>query len=279
MVRRPYLLGSREAAERLVVALDVTSMEEARAWVERLWPEVRFFKVGLGLFTAAGPAAVHFIKERGGRVFLDLKYHDIPNTVAQAVASAAALGADLLTVHVAGGRSMLERAVQAAEEAAARHRQARPKIVGVTVLTSLDARALEEIGEALPLSDLALKRAQLAKAAGLDGVVCSPLEARTVKLAGGPRFLAVTPGIRPAGAELGDQARAASPEMALQCGADLLVVGRPILEAPDPLAAARRILSQMEAAMKEREGGAGRAAAGRDDAAPGAERGKERGGA
>lgn len=264
-------MGS-EPSDRLVVALDVTTLEEARGWVDRLWPAVRFYKVGLGLFTAAGPAAVQLIKERGGRVFLDLKFHDIPNTVAQAVASATALGADLLTVHVSGGRAMMERAVQAAEEAGARHGRARPKIVGVTVLTSLDARAIEEIGEQGPLSDLALRRAQLAKAAGLDGVVCSPLEVKSVKAAGGPSFLAVTPGIRPAGAEMGDQARAASPEMALQCGADMLVVGRPILAAPDPLAAARRILAQIEAALKERERGAGRAA-------PGAEHGRKRGGA
>lgn len=263
-------MGS-EPSDRLVVALDVTSLEEARGWIDRLWPAVRFYKVGLGLFTAAGPAAVQFIKERGGRVFLDLKFHDIPNTVAQAVASATALGADLLTVHVSGGRAMMERAVQAAEEAAARHRRARPKIVGVTVLTSLDARAIEEIGEQGPLTDLTLKRAQLAKAAGLDGVVCSPLEVKSVKLAGGPRFLAVTPGIRPAGTEMGDQARAASPETALQCGADVLVVGRPILSAHDPLAVARRILAQFEAALKQREH-AGRAA-------PDTESGRERGGA
>lgn len=246
-------MGS-DAADRLIVALDVEDLKVAEGWLRRLLPEVRWFKVGMRLFTVAGPEAVRMVKKAGARVFLDLKYHDIPNTVGQAVAAAAELGVDLLTIHTEGGRAMMERAAEAAREAAARARTEKPRVLGVTVLTSLDARAMEEVGCAGPLAELTLKRAALAREAGLDGAVCSPLEARAVKVAGGPGFTVVTPGIRPAGAEMADQARAATPQAAVQCGADMIVVGRPILAAPDPLAMARRVIAQLAEGEKDKRG-------------------------
>lgn len=260
-----------QAADRVIVALDVANLAEAERLLDAILPVTRQVKVGMELYTAAGSEAVRLVRRRGGRVFLDIKFHDIPNTVAGAVRSAAALGVDMLTVHVAGGRRMMEAAVRAADEAA-RAGCARPRIVGITVLTSMNAQDVEETGETLPLSELLARRIRLAREAGLDGVVCSPLEARLVKAVGGRGFLAVTPGIRPSGAELGDQARAATPAVAIANGADYIVVGRPITKAPDPAAAARAIVAGVAGALAERGPSERGALAGREPFAQGGPR-------
>jgi len=213
--------------DRLVVALDVPSAEEALVLVE--------------LFTASGPDLVRGLVARGEKVFLDLKYHDIPNTVAGAVSAACRLGVSLVDVHALGGKAMMEAAVGAMPAMGTR-------LLAITVLTSHDAAGLDELGVAGEVTDTVRRLARLAHAAEVDGVVASPQEVPIVRDACGKDFLIVTPGIRPAGARTGDQARSATPAAALKAGADLLVVGRPIIEAPDPAAAARAILREMEGA-------------------------------
>lgn len=231
----------KAARERLIVALDVADVAAARALAARLAGEVGLFKVGSQLFTAGGPAVVRDLVAAGQQVFLDLKFHDIPNTVAGAVAAAAELGVSLLTVHAAGGPAMIEAAAQGARGTSAR-------VLAITVLTSLDAAALEAIGWAGGVDGTVTRLARLSADAGAHGVVASPHEARALRAACGPAFLVVTPGIRPAGAALGDQSRAATPGVALSAGADYLVVGRPITAAADPVAAARAVVLEMEAA-------------------------------
>jgi len=227
------------ASERLIVALDVPTADDALRLVDRLAGRVSFFKVGSQLFTAAGPEIVRSLVARNLRVFLDLKYHDIPNTVAAAVKSAAGLGVSLLTLHGLGGRAMLE--------AAAGARPGGPlRLLAVTVLTSHDEASLADIGLAGPLSDSVRRLARLARDARIDGVVASPLEARLLREACGEGFLIVTPGVRPAGAQAGDQSRLATPAGALSAGADYLVVGRPITDATDPAEAATGIVREME---------------------------------
>jgi orotidine-5'-phosphate decarboxylase len=225
--------------ERLIVALDVPQAEAARELVDRLKGHVGLFKVGSQAFTAAGPELVREIVGRGERVFLDLKYHDIPNTVAGAVASAAALGVSLATVHGLGGRAMLEAAAGALPALGT-------KLLAITILTSHDEGTLGEIGVPGRVADSVKRLALLASDAGMDGVVASPHEVAMIREACGRGFLIVTPGIRPAGAAAGDQARAATPAAALAAGADYLVVGRPITEAKDPAAAADAIVREME---------------------------------
>ena len=227
--------------ERLIVALDVPQAEAARELVERLKGRVGMFKVGSQAFTAAGPELVREIVARGERVFLDLKFHDIPNTVAGAVASTAALGVSLATVHGLGGRAMLEAAAGALPAMGT-------KLLAITILTSHDDGTLGEIGIGGRVADSVKRLALLASDAGMDGVVASPHEVATIREACGPGFLIVTPGIRPAGAAAGDQARAATPAAALAAGADYLVVGRPITEAKDPAAAADAIVRELERA-------------------------------
>ena len=227
------------ARDRLIVALDVPKAEAARALVDRLAGHVGLFKVGSQAFTAAGPALVREIVGRGEKVFLDLKFHDIPNTVAGAVASASRLGVSLVDVHGLGGRAMMEAAVGALPAMGTR-------LLAITVLTSHDEETLGEIGVNGSMADSVRRLAQLAKDAGVDGVVASPHEVALVREACGDDFLIVTPGIRPAGAVVGDQARAATPAAALAAGADYLVVGRPITEATDPAAAADAIVREME---------------------------------
>ena len=225
--------------DRLIVALDVPDVGAARSLAESLAGEVGMLKVGSQLFTAAGPDIVRALVKGGHRVFLDLKFHDIPNTVAGAVASAAGLGASLLTIHSAGGPAMIEAAARAAEGS-------RTRVLAITVLTSLDAAALEAIGMAGDVDAAVLRLARMAADAGADGIVASPHEAAALRAVQEPGFLIVTPGIRPSGAALGDQSRVASPSAALAAGADYLVVGRPITEAAVPRAAARAIVHEME---------------------------------
>ena len=233
------------ARDRLIVALDVPKADAARALVDRLAGHVGLFKVGSQLFTAAGPELVHEIVGRGEKVFLDLKFHDIPNTVAGAVASATRLGVSLVDVHGLGGRAMVEAAVGALPAMGTR-------LLAITILTSHDQETLGEIGVNGSMVESVRRLAQLAKDAGADGVVVSPQEVAPVREACGSDFLIVTPGIRPVGAALGDQARAATPAAALAAGADYLVVGRPITEAADPAAAADAIVREMETALRPR---------------------------
>ena len=236
--------GPRTARDRLIVALDVPGLAAAEGLVDCLSGVVGHFKVGSALFTAAGPAAVEMIRRRGGRVFLDLKYHDIPATVAGAVEAAARLGVGLLTVHASGGAAMLRAAAEAARAAG----RDRPRIVAVTVLTSLDRAALQrELGVPIAVEGHAVHLATLAREAGCDGVVASPREAARLRSVLGPGALIVTPGIRPAGSAAHDQARTATPAMAVRAGADYLVVGRPITGVADPAAAAASILVEIPA--------------------------------
>ena len=236
-----------DAADRVLVALDVETLDDASALLDRLAGVVTGCKIGSQLFTAAGPAAVEVARKRDVRVFLDLKFHDIPNTVAGAVREATRLGVFMLTIHASGGVAMMRAAAESARAAAAEFKVARPLVVGVTVLTSLDRRALErEVGVPTTVERHALDLATRAREAGLDGVVASPQEIRTLRRAMGPRWVIVTPGVRPAagGGAPDDQARTATPAAAVAAGADYLVVGRPIVQAPDPVAAARAILSE-----------------------------------
>ncbi len=231
------------AADRLIVALDFATAAEARGLVTRLSDIVSTYKVGKQLFTAEGPAVVRELRAAGKQVFLDLKFHDIPNTVASAVRSAAALDVKMLNVHAAGGRAMLQAA---AEAAAACPRP--PLLLAVTVLTSLDDAALQETGVASRVLEQVLRLATLARDAGCGGVVASAREAAAIRRELGPDFTIVALGIRPAGAAIGDQARSVTPAAAIAAGADYLGVGRPIIAAPDPVAAARSILAEIEAA-------------------------------
>ncbi len=235
--------------DRLIVALDVESLARAEALLERLEGLVSTFKVGSQLFTAAGPPAVELIQKRGGKVFLDLKYHDIPNTVAGAVREAARLGVAMLTLHASGGLAMLEAGAKAAKTAASEFKLAKPLCLVVTVLTSLDRAALQrELNVPFSVEGQVLHLAQLAKAAGADGSVAAPQEIRTLRRGLGREWVIVTPGVRPVESEAGDQARVATPEAALKAGADYLVVGRPITEAADPAKAALSILDAMATA-------------------------------
>ncbi len=232
-----------KARERLIVALDVAEASAARTLVDRLAGRVGLFKIGSQLFTAAGPGFVQEIVGRGEKVFLDLKFHDIPNTVAGAVSSASRLGVSLIDVHGLGGRAMLEAAVGALPAMQSR-------LLAITVLTSHDEDSLGQIGVSGSVHDSVRRLALLAKEANLDGVVASPHEVALIREACGADFLIVTPGIRPAGEAVGDQARAATPATALAAGADYIVVGRPITRAGDPAAAADAIVRQMESAQR-----------------------------
>jgi orotidine-5'-phosphate decarboxylase len=234
------------ARERVIVALDVTALDAAVALVERLEGTVEWVKVGAPLFTAAGPGAVEALRKRGARVFLDLKYHDIPAAVGSAVREAGRLGVGLLTVHASGGTEMLRAAAAGAAEAGAE----RPRVLAVTVLTSLDrARLQRELQVPVAVEGQVVHLASLARAAGVDGVVASPREAGSLRTALGRELLLVTPGIRPAGAAADDQARIATPAAAVRAGADYLVVGRPVTGAPDPAAAAAAIIREIEEAV------------------------------
>lgn len=227
-------------AERVIVALDVPDRAGLSRFLDRLEGQARFCKVGLELFVAEGAAAVEAVQKRGAKVFLDLKLHDIPETVARAVAQAASLGAALLTVHTAGGSEMMRRAVATAK--------GKPGILGVTVLTSLSEEDLRADGIGGTMREAVVRRAQLAESAGVAGIVCSPQEVADVRAASA-RLALVVPGVRPAGAALGDQKRVATPASAIAAGADYLVVGRPIRDAPSPAAAFAAVVGEVEAAL------------------------------
>ncbi|MBI1763222.1 MAG: orotidine-5'-phosphate decarboxylase [Acidobacteria bacterium] len=233
----------------LVVALDVDSAAQALDVVEQLRGIAGMFKIGKQLFTAAGPDIVRRIVGLGEDVFLDLKYHDIPNTVAKAGIEAARLGVRIFNVHALGGAAMLRATTEAVGEFAAREGVARPLILGVTILTSHTPESLRELGIERELAAQVVHLAKLCDEAGLDGVVASPQEIAPIRAAvHNPSFVLLTPGVRPAGAALNDQARVMTPGEAIRAGASLLVVGRPILAASDPAAAARKIIEEIEQA-------------------------------
>jgi orotidine-5'-phosphate decarboxylase len=240
------------AAERVIVALDC-SEDEACALAASLKGKARWLKIGMTLYYAAGPRIVAVLKEQGFKVFVDLKLHDIPHQVRGAAASVVRTGADLLTVHAAGGLAMMRAAVEGAQEAYAAQAASaspshRPLVVAVTVLTSMDRAALAQTGVARPLDEQVAQLAQLAREAGLDGVVASPQEARTLRALLGPDAAIVTPGVRPKGAAIGDQSRVATPAEAIAAGASHLVIGRPITAAPNPAAAFDAIATELETA-------------------------------
>jgi len=226
--------------ERLIVALDVSSAREALKIVASLVDSVQTYKVGMQLYTAEGPQMVRDLVGSGLKVFLDLKYHDIPNTVAAAVREAAKLGVSMLTVHASGGTKMLQAAVEAARE-----KDSGPQILAVSVLTSMDDQDLNEIGVHGQVVDQVVWLASLALEAGCSGVVSSAREVKTLREKLGTDFLAITPGVRPAGTAHGDQARVTTPAEAIAAGATHIVVGRPITEAANPAEAAAKILQEL----------------------------------
>lgn len=234
--------------EKLIVALDVDRLEEAKAIALKLQPYAGAFKIGMQLFTSQGPRVVEEIQQLGCRVFVDLKFHDIPNTVAQAGRVLTRLETFMFNVHAAGGREMMRRTVEAVHEEADRRGLIPPIILAVTVLTSISPRQWrEEIGGQRGLAEQVIHLARLAQESGLNGVVASPQEVADIRRACGPDFLVVTPGVRPAWGELNDQQRVMTPAAALRAGASYLVIGRPILEASDPVEACQRIVAEMKA--------------------------------
>jgi orotidine-5'-phosphate decarboxylase len=237
-----------EAKRRIIVALDFENLDEACRMARLLADSVGMFKVGKQLFTAAGPGALRKLSDLGARIFLDLKYHDIPNTVACAVRAAVSHpGVELLNVHSLGGRAMMEAAVKSMPRGAVR-----PRLLAVTILTSMDQRAMREVGIQGTPHARALRLAKLARDCGIDGVVASPLELRSIRKACGPKFLLVPQGIRPAGSDLHDQKRTATPAAAIRDGADYVGVGRAITQAADPVAAAAAIAAEIAGVLRER---------------------------
>jgi orotidine-5'-phosphate decarboxylase len=234
---------SFDPGNRLIAAIDVPTRADADALVDRLGGAASWVKLGLEMFIAEGPELVRDYTGRGLKVMLDLKLHDIPETVARAVTQAASLGAELLTIHTAGGRAMMQAAVDAAQEAGTSDRRIR--ILAVTVLTSLDETDLAEVGTSGPIDELVVRRAQLAMEVGCDGVVASAQEAARLRRGAPDDFLIVTPGIRPLGIAAGDQKRITTPRDARKAGADLIVVGRPIRDAGDPAVMARQIAGEL----------------------------------
>jgi orotidine-5'-phosphate decarboxylase len=265
-------MGEMSMRDKLIVALDLPSGTAAIQMAERLQGHAGMFKVGSELFTAEGPGTVRSLVTAGHRVFLDLKFHDIPNTVRAAAREAAGLGVSMVNVHASGGRKMMQAALEGAHSnlqsvseaqgsaGVVRGSRAHPIVLAVTILTSLESRDLDELGVSGTPAESVIRLARLAQSAGLDGVVASPREISALRQACGPDFLIVTPGIRPASAPhpsadglrrsgaTDDQARIATPSSAIAAGADYLVVGRPITGAPDPVAAADAIVAEMDAA-------------------------------
>jgi orotidine-5'-phosphate decarboxylase len=232
---------------KLIVALDVKTAPEALRLVSMLRGIAGMFKIGSQLFTAAGPELVREIVSTGEKVFMDLKFHDIPNTVAAAGVEATRLGVSIFNVHAAGGREMMRRTAEAVTKCAEMEGLVRPSVIAVTVLTSADEAMLAEVGLNAKPAELVRRLSLLAEACGMDGVVASPQEVSIVRSAvNKPGFIVVTPGVRPTGADPGDQKRVTTPREAMGAGVDYLVVGRPILEASDPARAARQIVADMQ---------------------------------
>lgn len=240
-----------EARKRLIFALDVDAFAEAEKWVRLLHGQVGVFKVGKQLFTRCGPDVVRMIRREGGEVFLDLKYHDIPNTVAKAGVEACRLGVRMFNVHALGGREMMARTVAEVDALWPRGSKERPLLLAVTILTSSTGETLREVGIERPVEEMVPRLARLARDAGMDGVVASPREVGLIREACGRDFVIVTPGVRPSFAALDDQKRVTTPAEAIASGADYLVIGRPISAAADPVAAADRILEEINASLED----------------------------
>jgi orotidine-5'-phosphate decarboxylase len=232
-----------EARNKIIFALDVHGLDDIDRWADTLAGKVGMFKVGKELYTSCGPAAVKAVQRHGGQVFLDLKYHDIPNTVASAMCEAARLGVQLANLHALGGAEMMETTVEAVHKEFSDAE--RPRLLAVTILTSSTAETLRQVGIEHPVQDMVVRLARLAKASGMDGVVASPLEIGLIREACGPDFLIVTPGVRPTFAAVDDQKRIMTPAEAVSAGADYLVIGRPIAKAADPALAAERISAEI----------------------------------
>lgn len=233
------------ADNRLIVALDVHKKDDVKKLVETLGDSVSYYKVGMELFYSVGSEVVTYLKQQNKNVFLDLKLCDIPNTVGGGLTSLMNLGADMMNIHASGGFSMMKKAAESVKEAAKTQGINPPKLIAVTVLTSISEDEWQEMGHNNPIAEDVINFAKLAKKAGLDGVVASPKEAAAIKKAVGEDFLIVTPGVRPAGASIDDQSRIATPLGALKNGATHLVVGRPIRAAENPKAAAENIIKEM----------------------------------
>ncbi len=234
--------------DKLIVALDVDTMDEVDRLVGLLKDDVGMFKIGMQVYNSLGSGVISRVKDAGGGIFLDLKLHDIPNTVAQTVRVLTRLGVDIINVHASGGRAMMEEASRAAAEEAVKLDIRPPLVIAVTILTSLGEEDMADIGYGGKPQDMVRRLATLAKEAGMDGVVCSPLEASLVREQCGPDFVTVTPGVRPATAQVGDQKRIMTPGRAIESGSHYLVVGRPITGAADPREAAQAIVKEMEEA-------------------------------
>jgi len=232
--------------ERLILALDVDDLERVKESVRLLASEVGMFKVGKQLFTHAGPQAVKLIQDMGGEVFLDLKFHDIPNTVAKAAIEATRLGVKMFNVHASGSLEMMRLTVREVSRVCRQENLRKPMMLAVTVLTSLNKSDLEKVGVDGEVTDQVIRLALLTKEAGMDGVVASPQEVAPIRTACGRRFIIVSPGVRPQRGKRNDQRRVMTPEEAIRAGVDYIVVGRPIMEAKDPLSAVREIISEME---------------------------------
>jgi len=241
--------GQVKAKDKLIVALDFDTKEKAIDAIKRLENDVEIFKVGLELYLASRGKVVEYLQEKGKKVFLDLKFMDIPNTVAGAAREAAKMGVFMFNVHVPGGKQMMVSAREAVEQVTAGGQQ-KPLVVAVTVLTSLDQNDLLQQGITQDIKELVIARAKLAQEAGLDGVVASPKEAAEIKNVCGSEFVSVCPGVRPAWAATGDQKRIMTPKDAINQGATYLVVGRPITGAADSAEAARKVLEEMEEGFK-----------------------------
>jgi orotidine-5'-phosphate decarboxylase len=231
-----------EARNKIIFALDVNGLGEVVRYAELLSGRVGMFKVGKELFTSTGPDAVRAVLARGGELFLDLKYHDIPNTVAKASIEAARLGARFVDMHALGGAEMMAAAADAVRR---EFGDQRPKLLAITILTSSTAETLQRVGIDYPVDQMVVRLARLALEAGMDGVVASPLEIGLIRAACGPDFLIVTPGVRPSFAAVDDQKRVLTPGQAVAAGADYLVIGRPIAKAADPVAAVEMIVDDI----------------------------------
>ena len=236
--------------DRLIVALDYSSDEPVKQLVTSLDDSVSYYKVGMELYYSVGESIIHYLKEQQTNVFLDLKLYDIPNTVAKGLSALTRLGANMMNVHASGGSLMMQKAVEAVADEASRLSIARPQVIAVTILTSMNQEQWCQMGHTSEISDQVVRLALLAKESGMDGVVASPQEASAIRSACGDDFLIVTPGVRPVGAAVNDQSRIATPSSALRQGSTHLVVGRPITAAPDGQAAAKAILEEMEGAFK-----------------------------
>ena len=236
--------------DKLIVALDYATEQDAMALVNQLGDAVSYYKVGLELFLNTRGSVVDLIKAQNKKVFLDLKFHDIPNTVAQAVAWAASLGVDMFTLHSSGGEEMMRKSVETVNEVCERLNIKRPNMVGVTILTSFDEEGIAKVGYKNNIADTVLNLAGLCKTSGMSGIVCSPHEAAKIKETYGSDFITVCPGIRPAWASAGDQKRITTPADAIRIGVDHMVVGRPITKAENRHEAALKIIEEINSAMK-----------------------------